>query len=121
MEITRQIVDFLRTHGFPEAVCGALPALPDACVAVIGEEIRPAGHYDGSRVRIELRGASDTADVLAPALEIASLLQDYSGLLTPEGGLVRRIALDGGVREGAIDENRRPAATLYLHAWHCPV
>lgn len=119
MELTGHIADYLRTNGFPNACGGILPQQPDRAQAVIATGVRPRRDEDGSRFQVLLRGSPQSEDALEDAMNIIDLLDDFSGITSPDSPWFGRIRLEGGANNLGADENRRLLYSLNFRAWYC--
>lgn len=119
MELTGHIAAYLRANGFPNACGGLLPQTPDRAEAVVATGVRPRSDEDGSRFQVLLRGSPQSEDALADAMNIIDLLDDFSGITSPDSPWFARIQLEGGANYLGADENRRLLYSLNFRAWYC--
>lgn len=118
MELTELIADFLRGSGF-HACSGFLPQSPDRAVAVYATGLRPQGDDEGSRFQIITRSEPTSDTALADAMQIADMLDDFSGILTIDSPYFQRIMLESGAAALGADENGRVSYSLNFRAWMC--
>jgi len=118
MELTELVADFLRGSGF-YACSGFLPQSPDRAAAVYATGLRPKGDDEGSRFQIIVRSDPTGDTALADAMQIADLLDDFSGILAIDSPYFQRITLENGATALGADENGRVSYSLNFRAWVC--
>lgn len=119
MEMTEHIALYLRGYGFPQATSGEMPATPDRALTVYATGVRPRRDQDGSRFQILVRSEPGTDTALQDALYVADLLDDFEGMLTPDGPYFQRIELQSGAANLGLDANRRLTYSLNFIAYTC--
>ena len=119
MELTEHIAAFLRANGYSHACGGVLPQSPDRAQAVVATGVRPRSDGEGSRFQVVVRGTPQSEDALADAMDIADLLDDFSGITSPDSPWFARIQLESGAANLGADENRRLMYSLNFRAWYC--
>lgn len=119
MSIVDEIWTFLEGN-MPDVTItqGIMPAAPDRCAMVRGTDLNSSGE-NGERVQILIRGDSSPSMALGDAQEVASLLDDFEGLLCADGHYVQRINIENGPAHLGVDQNRRQEYSINLRVFYC--
>lgn len=118
MELTEHLARFLCDQGY-SATSAIMPPLPDDAVTVYATGVRPKGDDEGSRFQVVVRGLPDKDTALRAAIEIADLLDDFSGITSIDSPYFARIMLESGVAALGVDDNGRTMYSANFRAWTC--
>lgn len=119
MELTEYIAEYLRGNGFPGATSGAMPSAPNRIATVYATGLKLRQDGDGSRFQIIVRGEPEIDTAIGDAMEIAEMLDGFSGILSIDSPYVQRIELESGAAALGMDENNRLSYGLNFRAWLC--
>ena len=119
MELTEHIAAYLRANDFEGATSGLMPPEPDRMATVYATGVRARRDEDGSRFQVIVRGEPGNDTALGDAMRIIDLLEDFSGIMSPDSPYFTRIRLESGATSLGVDPADRLSYSINFRAFYC--